>query len=396
MKRALIRIGIVAVALVALFYLAGGWYFSGEIDSRALDGAAMRASYPGEFNLEVARMGDGTIDLVATGDEAPTSLARQGTWGLRWEDGYGRIEDASALENGVAGYSFDLVSGQPPRDGDAAQIDARAYSQVGQIPIPHQDVEIRGPLGEYPAWFWPGGSDTWAIVLHGNSMSRLDGARAVPIFADLGFPVLVPTYRNDPGAPEDPSGKLRYGLTEWVDLEAAVQYAIDQGASDVILDGYSMGGGVIMSFMDRSPLAGRVSALVLDAPMLNFSQTVDDNASREILPVVGLPLPSSLTATAKFLASWRFGVDWGELDYLGVEPQVPVLIFHGAEDLTVPISTSEVYAERYPERVTLVSCPDTDHIQCWNIDPSSYRQRIDDFLASETGMERSLAASAGT
>jgi len=156
----------------------------------------------------------------------------------------------------------------------------------------------------------------------------------------------------------------------------------------VILDGYSMGGGVIMSFMDRSPLASRVSDIVLDAPMLDFSQTVDDNASRETLPVVGLPLPSSLTATAKLLASWRFGVDWSSLDYLDVEPEVPVLIFHGTDDLTVPISTSKDYAQRHPDEVTLVSCPGTDHIQCWNVDPSAYSQRIEHFLHSEVGANR--------
>lgn len=393
MKRALIRVGIIGLALVAVFCLAGGWYFSGEIDSRALDGAEMRASCPGEFDLEITHVGDGTIDLVASGD-VPTTLTRHGTWGLRWEGGYGRIQGPIALGTpplgggGGAQHSFEVVSGNPPVAGDAAQIDSRAYSQVGQIPLMYQDVSIQGPLGGYPAWFWPGKNYTWAIVVHGNSMSRLDGARAVPIFAGFGLPVLVPTYRNDPGAPEDPSGKLRYGLTEWEDLEAAVQYALDQGASDVILDGYSMGGGVVMSFMDRSPLASRVSAIVLDAPMLNFGQTVDDNASRETLPVVGLPLPSSLTATAKLLASLRFGVDWSALDYLDVEPKVPVLIFHGTEDLTVPISTSKDYAQRYPGEVTLVSCPGTDHIQCWNVDPPAYTRRIEHFLQGEVGANR--------
>ena len=125
----------------------------------------------------------------------------------------------------------------------------------------------------------------------------------------------MPTYRNDTGAPEDPSGKLRYGLTEWRDLEAAVQYALDSGATDVVLAGYSMGGGVIMAFLQRSKLRDDVRAVILDAPMLDFSATVDDNASREE-DVPGVPLPSSLTAVAKQIAAWRFGVEWDQLNYL--------------------------------------------------------------------------------
>ena len=62
------------------------------------------------------------------------------------------------------------------------------------------------------------------------------------------------TYRNDPGAPEDPSRILRYGLTEWQDLEATVRYAVRKGPTGRALR-YSMGGGVVMAFLRarRSP-----------------------------------------------------------------------------------------------------------------------------------------------
>ena len=95
-----------------------------------------------------------------------------------------------------------------------------------------------------------------------------------------------------------------------------VRYALDQGSDGVVLDGYSMGGGIVMAFLQRSELAGEVRAVILDAPMLDFSTTVDDNASRETLPVIGAPLPSSLTAVAKWMADRRFDVDWPALDYL--------------------------------------------------------------------------------
>ena len=146
-----------------------------------------------------------------------------------------------------------------------------------------------------------------------------------------------------------------------------------------------MGGGVAAAFMARSDLAGEVRALVLDAPMLDFDATVDDNAARE--PLVGpIDVPPSLTWTAQLIADARYDVGWSELDYLA-EPQalgiVPVLIVHGTADLTVPIATSRDAAERYPGTVTLQACEGADHLECWNRDPAGTAALVTGFLADQ-------------
>ena len=276
-----------------------------------------------------------------------------------------------------------VLEGSPPAVGAEAELDPRAYpASLAGLDLDVQDVTFEGPLGTYPAWFVDGDSRTWVVVVHGNSMSRLDNVRWLPALHDAGFPTLTITYRNDEGAPEDPSGKLRYGLTEWEDLEAAVAYAIDNGARDVVLFGDSMGGGVIAAFLQRSTMADEVRAAVLDAPMLNFSRTVDDNAARE--PLVGpIDLPPTLTWVAKRLAALRFGVDWSSLDYLtggAAQFDIPTLIFHGEEDLTVPIQTSRDLAAQRPDDVTLIACPGADHIECWNREREALEERLLGFL----------------
>ena len=178
---------------------------------------------------------------------------------------------------------------------------------------------------------------------------------------------------------------LRYGRTEWEDLEAAVRYALDQGSDGVVLFGLSMGGGVAASFMARSDLADEVRALVFDAPMLDLDRTVDDNAARE--PLIGpVHVPPTLTTAAQAIADLRYDVGWSELDYLE-EPQalgiVPVLIIHGTEDLTVPIGTSRDAAERYPGTVTLHECEGADHLACWNRDPAAVSALVTDFLEAQ-------------
>jgi pimeloyl-ACP methyl ester carboxylesterase len=386
---------VLALVVVLLFYGGGGVYFSDVIDERALDAAARRADAadlePNVAVVNVRNLGsdDGSITVRGIPDaEEPANL--YGPQGLRWETGYGRITGPTqTLGAARVDVSFTLVSGQPPAAGTRAELDVRAYPfdpLEGDLRL--QAITVPGPLGDYPAWLAPAGGDTggdtWAIVVHGNSLSPADGLRSVPILTDAGFPTLVASYRNDPGAPADPSGFLGYGLTEWEDLEAMVGYALEQGSDGVVLDGYSMGGGIVMAFLQRSPLASEVRAVILDAPMLDFSETVDDNAAREeIAPDV--MLPPSLTAVAKRLATWRFGVDWAALDYMADTSSyegMAFLVFHGTDDETVPIGTSRAFKRLLPDQVQLIECEGAGHIGCWNTDPDAYASAIDAFLTA--------------
>jgi pimeloyl-ACP methyl ester carboxylesterase len=388
----------VVLTLVVAFFAVGGFHFSNVLNERALDGAAIRAATDAiDPDVEVLAVetdpafSDATITLRAL--EGDLGVAVEGVQGLRWADGYGRIEptgttESEADDGGSIRRSFTLVAGTQPLPGTRAELDVRAYPMnPADSGLGLEAVTVRGPLGDYPAWVAPADGPTWAIVVHGNSLSPADGLRMVPILADAGVPTLVVTYRNDPAAPADPSGKLRYGLSEWRDLESMVAYALDQGSDGVVLDGYSMGGGVVMAFLQRSSLAEDVRAVVLDAPMLDFSTTVDDNASREMLPLLGVPLPRSLTATAKWLAGLRFDVDWPALDYLAETSyyDVDFLVFHGTDDTTVPIGTSRAFQGLLPTRVELVECDRAEHIGCWNLDPAGYAERVVRFLTTQLG-----------
>jgi hypothetical protein len=377
------------VTLVTLFYAGGGFHFSNVLDERALDAAAMRASTAAiEPDVEVvgvaAAQGLGRTTITLRPLEEDLGVALEGIQGLRWDGGYGRIEPTGS-ERETAGVerTLTLIDGTQPVPGTAAELDVRVYPmEPAASGLGLQALTVPGPLGDYPAWLGTADGPTWAIVVHGNSLSPADGLRMVPILTEAGFPTLVVTYRNDPGAPADPSGKMRYGLTEWRDLEAMVRAALDRGSDGVVLDGYSMGGGVVMAFLQRSELAGEVRAVILDAPMLDFSTTVDDNASRETLPVVGLPLPRSLTWVAKWMADVRFQVDWPALDYLADTSRYDVrfLVFHGTADTTVPIGTSREFAGLLPEQVELIECERAEHIGCWNLDPSGYEAAVRRFL----------------
>jgi uncharacterized protein len=373
------------MALAAVFYLGGGWYFSGRLYQRALSGAAKRAAKP-TYNLTVAAVTPQTVTLRVPAD--PGQLLTPGVWGVQWPTGYGQVTRIVARDDATVTRDFRQMTGAPLAAGTSVALDNKAFPtdpRVG-LGIPQHDVAYRGPLGSYPAWFVPGPRHTWAILLHGNSMDRLDTIKIVPTLHRLGLPVLLISYRNDAGAPEDPSGMLRYGQTEWRDLAAAVQYALSHGARRVVLVGYSMGGGIAANFLERSPLATRVSGVILDSPMMDFSRAVDLGAARQRLPLVGLPLPQSLTDVAKWIAGRRYGVDWTSLDYLkgAAKIHTPILLFQGTADATVPAATSDELARIAPG-VSYVRVRGADHLDSWNLDPARYDAAVRAFVASVLG-----------
>ena len=79
----------------------------------------------------------------------------------------------------------------------------------------------------------------------------------LPAFHGRGYSTLVIDYRNDPGAPVDTTGRYRFGLGEWEDLEAAVGLIGGRGVDHLVVGGCSTGAAVVMAFLEHSELSGQ-------------------------------------------------------------------------------------------------------------------------------------------
>lgn len=378
-RRSLVRWLSVIGGLILFFHLIGGWYFSGQIYSSALEPDPTTT----DLDIPVIAVGGSSITLSTT--DGPEELLMPGVWGLEWPNGYGQLQVLLSTAEESVEWDLEILTGTAPEPGDLAGLDVKAYPGDPLLAhgIPFTGVTYASSLGENPAWLVDGVDPVWVILVHGNGLTRRDVLKTLPPIVEAGYPALVITYRNHPLAPPDPSGRLQYGLTEWEDLEAAVEFALAEGAEDVVLVGYSMGGGIVVNFLHESRLADRVRGVVLDAPMLDLGAAVDLGAENRSLPLVGLPIPNTLTAAAKWLAGVRYDVDWNRLDYLetagGIE--VPVLLFHGAEDDIVPVETSDALAERLTETVDYHRVETAQHLESWNLDPADYQRLLGEFLA---------------
>lgn len=366
------RARLVVMPLAALLVLVAailggvGWYFSDQLLH------VTHAQKP--YTLHVTAAGVNTVTLQRTRD-----TARPGTFGLGWPGGHAVVgvilkEDGSSVTRRLTGKMTGLAAGVSVR------LDASVYAgNPGTLGLRYTDVAVPDPLGPMPAWYLAGRRSTWVIEVHGYNSSRLEGLRVAPALTTLGLPVLDLSYRNDVGAPPSPDGLYHLGATEWQDVEAGVRYALTHGAHDVILYGWSMGGGTVESFLHRSAYAPRVRAVVLDAPALDWNAVLDLQGRERHLPGV-------LIAVAQRIVAARLGMsDLAPIDQVRAAGSLtaPTLLFHGDEDTVVPVGSSDAFARARPDIVTYRRVAGADHTQAWNVAPTAYTATLTTFLTRE-------------
>ena len=115
----------------------------------------------------------------------------------------------------------------------------------------------------------------------------------------------------------------------------------------------------------------RVSAAVLDAPLLDWSATLRNAAARRGRA------PRRSRPPAK---QWRpaGSACAGATSTTCARPRAfatPMLIVHGTDDRTVPFETSRRLALARPDLVQLVAVPGAGHARSWNRDPEGYDHR---------------------
>lgn len=361
--------------LVLVTTAAGGWYYADELLQVRPD--------PVERPVEVVAVEGSTVTLTGEGADQP------GLTGLEWDGGYARLgAEVTVVGDGNVVRTFTPYPDTPPA-GTRARIDFYAtptdLASVSDFAV--HTVVFGGPLGPYPATFVPStgastgkgagtGTDStrWVVHVHGRGGTRAEGYRSVPSIHALGYPQLSISYRNDDDAPPDPDGEFGLGWTESADLAAAIEYARAEGAKDVVLVGYSMGGAIVGNYLRTHGSEG-VAGVVYDSPALSWADILAFQAKDRGLPEVGGALASAVVRV-------RTGIRLGAMDQVEHADDLdrPVLLFHGSGDATVPVQSSDAYAAARPDLVTYVRPDGVEHVQSWNHDPAAYESALAAFL----------------
>ncbi|HLU27210.1 MAG TPA: alpha/beta fold hydrolase [Glycomyces sp.] len=364
--RALI-ITLAAILVLALGAIGGvGWYFSGEVID--VDHG------PSEYSFTVTAVDETTVTLPAG-----SATEKPGTWGLSWKDGQAVIGEILAADGETVTRSLESVLFGELAEGTPARIDTWTYRDDPAIALglEYETVDIPTELGDAPAWHLPGEKTTWVVTVHGRNAAPAETLRGVEVYNVLGYPVLAVTHRNDEGAPAASHGLHSLGEYESDDVVDAVDYALANGAEDVILHGWSMGGAVAATAARKLADTGVVKGLVFDSPVMDWNSTLDMQAEDR-----GVIAP--ITWTAKRIVEFRADIDLDDLDQRNFtdEFDMPMLLFVDTADATVDHTATLDFAELLPPEQATVVTTASGHTASWNEDPPAYAAALEEYLAS--------------
>ena len=342
-------------------------------------------------------------DLTVTLGVTPDTVV-PGRYGLWLDGGRGHARVGEVIERGpltvtraVIGLDRGELSVGPARWNQYYYSDRPRVS----LGLPDEDVTIISELGPMPAWLVrpadgpdPTGSGDpvaaqksgdWAVLVHGRGARKEETLRAVPVLRNAGWTSLVVAYRNDRDAPRGPDGRYNLGLSEWRDVEAALRYAVAQGARRVVLLGWSMGGAIVFQLLSRSALADHVVGVVLNSPVVDWGDVLTHHARTHNLPPSLVRLAQLLMASrgSKRLVGVAEPVDVALTNWVARADELrhPVLLIASDGDDFVPIASAAQLAARRPDLVRFERWQVARHCKEWNLDPGRWERVVTEFLA---------------
>lgn len=365
-------------------------------------GGGLAAAAAGGLGWVIARRltataGPRTFDLAIRGVEhadggslivldRTEQTSAHGVYNLWFEHGGWAQLSAEIIDRGptrVARRITGTTPGLTPGVGDRASWSGIYYASPAEAGLHARDITITTPAGRCPAWRIDGEPSTWAIHIHGLGSTRAGTLRGVLAATEVGYTSLVVSYRNTGEGPRVGTGRSTLGRTETPDVDEAIGYAVRRGARQIVLFGWSMGAAIALQLADHPRHEGLIAALVLDSPVLNWTEVIKTNCARSGLPAAAghLAIPwltlASLARTLGLPGSIPLRtIDWTAR---AADLTTPTLILHGTRDDSVPIRLSQALRDARPDLVDLATF-DAGHTLCWNADPDLWHETVTTWL----------------
>ena len=290
------KLGYSLIFILLLVLGGAGWYFSGVIYNGGLNPEFTDSSSIGtaEDRVIVTNITANSIQLNVE-EELWGPLLERGIYGIIGQNGdalVGNILSTSGtiVERELLELNGTIVEGDRIRgtslvireknndykilgtSGWSGQAEEGVYTPKSVSNLDYETIFYKSDLGEFPAYLTKEGDTGIVIFVHGY---RGDYSREV--FAkmragdlvNMGYRSMIISYRNDRGLPKDPSGIYQYGATEWRDLDAAINKALEF-SDNIVLWGTSGGGGPVSSWLVNTDDKNKIKGIIYEAPVINF------------------------------------------------------------------------------------------------------------------------------
>lgn len=333
---------------------------------------------------DVAQDGDGGWIVLDRTDQTTAG----GIYNLWFKDGGSVQLSSEVLDYGPRRITRRVTSTAPglaPRAGDRVSWSGIYYANAKDAGLHEHDITIDTPTGPVPAWRFDGDRSTWAIHIHGLGSIRAGALRGVLAATQLDYTSLVITYRNDGEGPRSGTGRTTLGSAEADDAEAAIEYAVRHGARRIVLFGWSMGAAIALQLADRSPHRDTIAGLVLDSPVLDWTEVIKANCARSGLPsqAGALAIPWLTLRPLARMVGLPAAIPLRSFDWTvrAADLTTPTLILHGTQDDSVQIRLSQALQDRRPDLVALEAF-DAGHTLSWNSDPGRWQSAVTTWLTT--------------
>lgn len=351
-----------------------------------------------EQDLRILRVDPAIGEITLAASEEARMRGRYGLW-FEHDSGHARLGDVIEERDGRVRRALTSTDFGRPERATRGRMNGAFHLGPWELGVPYEDVVVETPLGPAPAWSIPAdpSSDRWVVQVHGRGARRHEGLRAVEATRAAGWNSLLISYRNDGEAPESTDRRYGLGGTEWADVIAAVHFAIEHGAREVVLMGWSMGGMISLQAVLRSDeVREHLVGVILDSPAIDWVDILRFQGGALGLPrglgdvvarVLGAPYGGGLTGLAA-------PISLEELDPVAraSEFSVPILLMHSVDDGFVPIDGSRRFAAARPDLIRFEEFTEARHTKLWNHDPERWNGLITAWLAARTADDQDGAA----
>lgn len=336
----------------------------------------------GIVSLDLA---NSTVVLTSTAD---SRLPGEYSFWFSGDTGHVRVGDIIRQDANTVTRSIEAPDFGDLEHARRGRFNGWFYLSPGDLGLPYEDVKIATPLGDAPAWVVPAATPDltrWMIGVHGRGVRRQEALRGIIPFRAAGFASLIVSYRNDGDAPRSDDYRYALGDREWLDVEAAMRYALAHGAEEIVLMGWSMGGATVLQALTRSVFGDKVIGVVLESPVVDWIATLDFQVELRRLPTV-----IRIGVLTLFKHHWggiftglAEPLDLERLDFVtrAQELDRPVLILHSDDDGFVPSTASRALAVARPDIVSYEEFRVARHTKLWNSDRAKWEGAISRWIA---------------
>lgn len=262
----------------------------------------------------------------------------------------------------------------------AAQLLNPPRTQPSQTPsdfgLTAETVQITVDGLNLAAWYIPpteAVNGAALIYVHGFGGNRGALLEQVAAMYEAGYGALLLDMRNHG---ESDAAVTTWGYNEANDVLAAYNFLLTRPEVDPVrigLVGKSMGGAAVVRAAAQLP---DLAVLVLESTYSSF----EENLPR----IVGLTrVPGFLASQVLNQMEAQSGVPLMEINSVQMVARldVPLLVIHGERDQLVPVAQSEAIFAAANEPKRLHTIPQAGHLNIFTVDPDTFTQQMQTFLA---------------